>query len=160
MRLVLFEAAGQNGPSPGLLTERGVVDVSRAVEKSYTPQLTMQGIIDGFDRLRPALEKLAAEGEARPLDSVRLRAPLPRPGKILCCIGNYWEHAQREPRSLNMFLKNPEAVIGPEGDDRPAGTDRAVDLHARSGAGAGAWTVLVYPSFPCLRKRSTWRSKW
>ena len=39
--------------------------------------------------------------------------PLPRPGKILCCIANYWEHAQREPRPLNMFLKNPEAVVGP-----------------------------------------------
>jgi 2-keto-4-pentenoate hydratase/2-oxohepta-3-ene-1,7-dioic acid hydratase in catechol pathway len=42
-----------------------------------------------------------------------LRAPLPRPGKILCCIANYWEHAQREARPLNMFLKNPEAVVGP-----------------------------------------------
>src|SRR5262249_58453983 len=47
-----------------------------------------------------------------PLDIVRLRPPLPRPGKILCCIGNYWEHAQREARPLNMFLKNPDAVIG------------------------------------------------
>jgi 2-keto-4-pentenoate hydratase/2-oxohepta-3-ene-1,7-dioic acid hydratase in catechol pathway len=44
---------------------------------------------------------------------VRLLPPLPRPGKILCCIGNYWEHAQRESRPLNMFLKNPEAVVGP-----------------------------------------------
>src|ERR1051326_6772465 len=113
MRLVLFETAGQAGPVPGLMTERGVVDISGAVEKSYTPQLTMQGIIDGFDRLRPALEKLAAGGEAVPLDRVRLRPPLPRPGKILCCIANYCEHAQREARPLNMFLKNPEAVIGP-----------------------------------------------
>jgi 2-keto-4-pentenoate hydratase/2-oxohepta-3-ene-1,7-dioic acid hydratase in catechol pathway len=48
-----------------------------------------------------------------PLDILRLRPPLPRPGKILCCIGNYWEHEQREPRPLNMFLKNPDAVIGP-----------------------------------------------
>ncbi|HVB16702.1 MAG TPA: fumarylacetoacetate hydrolase family protein [Stellaceae bacterium] len=113
MKLVLFEGAGQTGPTPGLLTGRGVVDISGAVPKSYTPQLTMQGIIDGFDRLRPALENLAAAGEARPLDAVRLRAPLPRPGKILCCIANYWEHAQREARPLNMFLKNPEAVVGP-----------------------------------------------
>ena len=113
MRLVLFEAVGHGDPVPGLLTERGVVDISGAVAKGYTPQLTMQGIIDDFERLRPALEKLMAEGKARPLDSVRLRAPLPRPGKILCCIANYWEHAQREVRPLNMFLKNPEAVVGP-----------------------------------------------
>jgi 2-keto-4-pentenoate hydratase/2-oxohepta-3-ene-1,7-dioic acid hydratase in catechol pathway len=36
-----------------------------------------------------------------------------RPGKILACIGNYWEHQEREPRPPNMFLKNPDAVIGP-----------------------------------------------
>jgi 2-keto-4-pentenoate hydratase/2-oxohepta-3-ene-1,7-dioic acid hydratase in catechol pathway len=113
MRLVLFEGAGTTEATPGLLTERGVIDISGAVPRGYTPQLTMQGIIDGFDRLRPALEKLAADGEARPLERVRLRAPLPRPGKILCCIANYWEHAQREARPLNMFLKNPEAVVGP-----------------------------------------------
>jgi len=73
----------------------------------------MQALIDGFDRLRPALERQAAEGEALPFASVRLCPPLPRPGKILCCIANYWEHAQREARPLNMFLKNPEAVVGP-----------------------------------------------
>src|SRR5580658_3895130 len=72
----------------------------------------MQGIIDGFESLRPALQALTTAGEPLPTDSVQLLAPLPRPGKILCCIGNYWEHAQREPRALNMFMKNPEAVIG------------------------------------------------
>ncbi len=113
MKLVLFEASGQSEAAPGLLTERGVVSLAGAVERGHTPQLTMQNLIDGFERLRPSLEKLAAEGEAAPLSSVRLRAPLPRPGKILCCIANYWEHAQREARPLNMFLKNPEAVVGP-----------------------------------------------
>jgi 2-keto-4-pentenoate hydratase/2-oxohepta-3-ene-1,7-dioic acid hydratase in catechol pathway len=113
MKLVLFQTSGSSEPSPGLLTDRGVVDIGGLVERCYTPQLTMQGLIDSFDRLRPALERQAAEGEALPLGSVRLRAPLPRPGKILCCIANYWEHAQREARPLNMFLKNPEAVVGP-----------------------------------------------
>ena len=113
MKLVLFQTAPGAGIAPGLLTGRGVVDISAAVTKSYTPQLTMQGIIDGFERLRPALNKLAAEGPAVPLERVRLKPPLPRPGKILACIANYWEHAQREPRPLNMFMKNPDAVIGP-----------------------------------------------
>src|SRR5512144_1795186 len=98
---------------PGLLTERGVVDISPAVRKSYTPQLTMQGIIDDFENLRPALDKLAGNGAATSIEKVRLRPPLPRPGKILACIANYWEHTQREPRPLNMFMKNPDAVIGP-----------------------------------------------
>ena len=113
MKLVMFEASGQSEPVPGLLTDRGVVGLAGVIERGYIPQMTMQNLIDGFDRLRPTLEKLAAEGEALPLASVRLRPPLPRPGKILCCIANYWEHAQREARPLNMFLKNPEAVVGP-----------------------------------------------
>lgn len=113
MKLVLFETGGRNEPVPGLLTDRGVVDISETAERSHTPQLTMQRLIDSFDELRPALQRRAAEGEALPLASVRLRAPLPRPGKILACIANYWEHAQREPRPLNMFLKNSDAVVGP-----------------------------------------------
>src|SRR5438874_6498357 len=113
MKLVLFQTSRRDEPVPGLLTDRGVVDISGIVEKGHTPQLTMQALIDGFETLRSSLERQAAEGEAFSLSSVRLRAPLPRPGKILCCIANYWEHAQREARPLNMFLKNPEAVVGP-----------------------------------------------
>ena len=88
MKLVLFQTAPGAEILPGLLTERGVVDISAAVKKSYTPQLTMQGIIDEFEQLRPALEKLAGQGAALPLARVRLRPPLPRPGKILACIAN------------------------------------------------------------------------
>ena len=113
MKLVLFQTSERGEPTPGVLTDRGVVSIAGSVERSYTPQLTMQTLIDAFDRLRPALEREAAQGEALPLGSVRLRPPLPRPGKILCCIANYWEHAQREARPLNMFMKNPEAVVGP-----------------------------------------------
>jgi 2-keto-4-pentenoate hydratase/2-oxohepta-3-ene-1,7-dioic acid hydratase in catechol pathway len=113
VKLVLFTAPGGSDIRPGLLTGRGVVDISSVVTKSYTPQLTMQGIIDGFDTLKPSLQKLADTGDAVPLTSVQLKPPLPRPGKILACIANYWEHAQREARPLNMFMKNPDAVVGP-----------------------------------------------
>jgi 2-keto-4-pentenoate hydratase/2-oxohepta-3-ene-1,7-dioic acid hydratase in catechol pathway len=113
VRLVLFEAPGRD-VRPGLLTERGVVDAAGAVPAGHTPQATMQGIIDGFDTLRPALERLARDGVAVPVEQVRLRPPLPRPGKILACIANYWEHGALEARPLNMFLKNPDAVVGPD----------------------------------------------
>jgi 2-keto-4-pentenoate hydratase/2-oxohepta-3-ene-1,7-dioic acid hydratase in catechol pathway len=113
MKLVLFDDGAEAETRPGLLTERGIVDISQAVQAGHTPQLTMQGIIDRFDAIRPDLEDLAENAPAVSEDSVRLRPPLPRPGKILACIANYWEHAQREPRALNMFLKNPDAVVGP-----------------------------------------------
>jgi 2-keto-4-pentenoate hydratase/2-oxohepta-3-ene-1,7-dioic acid hydratase in catechol pathway len=115
MKLVLFQRDGKGDYSPGLLTERGVVDISPVVKLGYTPQLTMEGIIDHFEMLRPTLERHARQETALPLDAVRLGSPLPRPGKILACIANYWEHAQREARPLNMFLKNSDrhAVVGP-----------------------------------------------
>jgi 2-keto-4-pentenoate hydratase/2-oxohepta-3-ene-1,7-dioic acid hydratase in catechol pathway len=113
MKLVLFETAANGEPRPGVLTDRGVVDVYAAITPGFTPQHTMQGIIEAFDTLRPSLQELAAAGAALPLSQVRLRPPLPRPGKILACIANYWEHAQREARPLNMFMKNPDAVVGP-----------------------------------------------
>jgi 2-keto-4-pentenoate hydratase/2-oxohepta-3-ene-1,7-dioic acid hydratase in catechol pathway len=113
MRLVLFERPGEAVARPGLLTERGVVDITPATGLGYAPQLTMTSIIDRFEELKPGLERLEAHGAGLPVDQVRLRSPLPRPGKILACIGNYWEHAQRETRPVNMFMKNPDAVVGP-----------------------------------------------
>jgi len=113
VRLVLFEATPGCDPVPGLLTDGGVVNIASAVRSGHTPQGTMQNLIDDFESLRPTLTRLAQQGEARPLADVRLRAPLPRPGKILACIANYWEHGALEARPLNMFLKNSDAVIGP-----------------------------------------------
>ena len=82
MKLALFQTSSNGEILPGPLTDRAVIDISAAVQKGYSPQLTMQGIIDNFDQSRPALEKLAKDGAAVPLDKVRLRPPLPRPGKI------------------------------------------------------------------------------
>jgi hypothetical protein len=75
MKLVLFQTAEQHEPVPGLLTERGVVNIAGVIENLPTPQLTMQGVIEAFDRLRPALDRQAVQGEALSLSSVRLRAP-------------------------------------------------------------------------------------
>jgi len=91
LKLVLFQTTPSAEITPGVFTGRGIVDISAAVKKSYTPQLTMQGIIDEFERLQPALEKIAHEGAAAPIDTLRLCPPLPRPGKILAAspiIGN------------------------------------------------------------------------
>ena len=90
----------------------------------------MRALIDRFDDLRSEIERRLATEHPVALGDVRLLAPLPRPSTILGCIANYWEHAQREPRPLNMFLKNPVAVVGP--DDTvvlPERTDPSVFMH-------------------------------
>jgi 2-keto-4-pentenoate hydratase/2-oxohepta-3-ene-1,7-dioic acid hydratase in catechol pathway len=152
VKLVLFQDAQDGAVRPGILTERGIVDASARVAAAPSPQLAMQNLIDRFDALRPALESLAMTERAIPRDKVRLRAPLPRPGKILACIANYWEHAQREARPLNMFMKNPDAVIGP-GDtiQLPEFTEPSAFMHE-------AELALVIKGPAKLIKRDDWRS--
>lgn len=130
MRLVLFKGPSSEDARPGIIEERGVIDIGSVVPIDSAPQLTMQGLIDNFERLRPQIEKAANAADPVLLERVRLLPPLPRPGKILACIANYWEHAQREPRPLNMFLKNPDAVVGP-GDtiELPAFTEPWAFMH-------------------------------
>jgi 2-keto-4-pentenoate hydratase/2-oxohepta-3-ene-1,7-dioic acid hydratase in catechol pathway len=73
----------------------------------------MCGVIDHFESVKPALQDIEATAPPLPIAGVKLLPPLPKPGKIVNCIANYWEHAQREARPLNMFLKSSDAVIGP-----------------------------------------------
>jgi len=152
MKLCLFQAGTE--AHPGLITDRGVVDVAGAVRIGYTPQLTMEGIIDDFEQLRPSLERLAKEGQALPLESVRLRPPLPRPSKVLACIANYWEHGALQARDLNMFLKNSteDAVIGP-GDTivLPEFTEPWMYMHE-------AELALVMKGPAKMVKQDNWRS--
>jgi 2-keto-4-pentenoate hydratase/2-oxohepta-3-ene-1,7-dioic acid hydratase in catechol pathway len=57
------------------------------------------------------------KGMIHPLESVRLRAPIARPGKITCIGMNYADHAReggKEPPSAPIFfLKASNIVIGP-----------------------------------------------
>ncbi|MBV9170192.1 MAG: fumarylacetoacetate hydrolase family protein, partial [Chloroflexi bacterium] len=111
MKLVLFERDSR--VLPGALIDDSVVDLDALVPPARSAQRRMETLIDMFDQLRPALEHAVGDAERIALERVRLRAPLARPNKVMCCIANYWEHAQREARPLNMFLKNPDAAIGP-----------------------------------------------
>ncbi len=152
MKLVMFQIAGKPDVMPGLLTDRGVVSIAEAVPSGATPQSTMTGIIDNFDRLRPSLDRLARDGTAIPASDVRLRPPLARPGKILACIANYWEHGALEARPLNMFLKSSDAVIGP-GDTivLPEFTEPWIFMHE-------AELALVIKGPAKMVKRDNWRN--
>ncbi|MBI4328698.1 MAG: fumarylacetoacetate hydrolase family protein [Chloroflexi bacterium] len=105
-----------NDFQPCLLKEDGVVDISREVRSlaGGSPQLWMESIIRNFTALRPRLQRLAERGKVIPLSDVRLRAPLPRPGKILMGQANFMEGVPVEPpRPMGVFFKSPEAICGP-----------------------------------------------
>ncbi len=99
----------------GVLRGDDVIDVSAAVSDiPHTgPHDLISGLIARFDDYRGALEKLAEDGEGVPVASVRIRPPLPKPGKIDCMAVNYMEDSTlSEPAPINAFHKAPEAVIG------------------------------------------------
>ncbi len=111
MKLVLFDDF-----VPGVLKGDRVVDVSDAVSDipNISPQTLMAGLIERFDDYRSALESASASSDGVPADQVRLRAPLPEPGRIACMAGNYMESGTRALVSdREAFLKSPSAVIGP-----------------------------------------------
>ncbi|MFC8503358.1 fumarylacetoacetate hydrolase family protein [Pedococcus sp. NPDC057267] len=62
------------------------------------------------------------------LDDAVVLAPLPRPGKVVCCGLNYGEHIRETGRDLpthpTLFAKYADSLIGPTDDIRlPAGAD-------------------------------------
>ena len=105
MKLVIF-----NEGRPGVWTERGIVDVSQLV-LPFGGHDGMRAIIGRFDELEPRLSALAREGAALPVESVRLRAPVPR-ATVLAMGGNYRENGHREPSPMWGFLKSTDSIVG------------------------------------------------
>ena len=110
MKIVLY-----NDYKPGLLKGDQVVDISSVVTVGRTGQETIENIISDWDALKPRLEGQLNEGSSVPLSSVRLRAPVPKPGKIMCMAANYRENTSNPALPINGFLVSPEAVMDPQG---------------------------------------------
>ncbi len=100
----------------GVVQGDGIVDVSAVVHDiPHTgPGNLMSGLIEQFAAWRGKLDAAARAGKPVPLGSVHLRAPLPKPGNIVCMAVNYMEDGTRTaPAPLNAFHKAPSAIIGP-----------------------------------------------
>ena len=95
-----------------------VVDVSGTIDYRVEkgPQRVMEEVIGEFDTLRPRFESLVSESEGVPLSSVKLLAPVPRPGKCLAAFVNYLDSPDRKKENLTIdyFYKSPD-LVGPEG---------------------------------------------
>lgn len=102
----------------GVIKDGNVVDVSSAVQEipHVGPHDLITRLIEMWETYRGAISKLVDSSQGVPLGQVRLRPPLPRPGKMLCMAGNYMESGHlEEARPLNAFLKSPSSAIG-QGD--------------------------------------------
>jgi 2-keto-4-pentenoate hydratase/2-oxohepta-3-ene-1,7-dioic acid hydratase in catechol pathway len=108
MKLVLFDDYRL-----GVIQGNRVVDAMEvfAGAQFRRPQDMMEEVIINWGELKPKIESAIRGKDGVPLDRVRLRAPLPRPSKLICAAVNYLEFGQREPAVLDAFLKSPSAII-------------------------------------------------
>lgn len=101
---------------PCVVKPNGVVDVTGQVRalQGASPQILIENLITNWAAFRFRLQGLDQNGPVIPMEQVTLRAPVPRPGKVLCGQGNFMEGVRIEPpRPLQVFFKSPDAVIGP-----------------------------------------------
>lgn len=107
MKLCTYTAAGQ--------TRTGIV-VGDTVIDSGVPG-TMIDLIRDWDRLKPELEARAAAGGGVPLASVKLEAPVQRPGKIWAIGLNYADHIAESnmatPERQVWFTKAVTSINAP-----------------------------------------------
>ena len=101
----------------GIITEDGIVDISDALSgiSYHTPQELIRTVIEDFDNLRPVIAGAAENGDATALDGVSFKAPLPRPGQLVCLAGNYIEPDSPSRGEFNAFLKSPTGIIPTKG---------------------------------------------
>lgn len=111
MKLYTFEIDGQQ--RVGAEHEGRLVDLSSAV-----PRDMLALIRAGDGALEAARRTMGSGARSFAFEDVRLQAPLPRPGKILCSGINYRGHLEENPSATLpdepfFFAKMPSSVIGP-----------------------------------------------
>jgi len=128
MKLVTF--AKRNAISCGILTEKGIVDIPSLWSEADAPETLFEVLENGSDALSKLKNLSQSAASFIPLNSVKLLAPLQRPGKIIALAGNYSEHIKEAGLSLGLsdsprqttvprpFLKPSTCVLNP-GDEIP-----------------------------------------
>ena len=119
MKLVTFEEGGARRTGALVTGADGarVVDLTR-VDAAIPADMValLAGGAPMLDRARAAVANAPAAAQLDPA-AVKLKAPVPRPGKIICIGLNYHDHAaesnQPVPEFPTVFCKYANVVIGP-----------------------------------------------
>ena len=116
-RVVTFKAGSTLSNARQIVLRAGPLpqDMIRLVQRGETWLMALaemlSGVVDFFHGNQ------GPEGLFIPLEEARLRAPLPRPGKIVCVGRNYAEHARERgaelPAQPIYFLKSNNTICGP-----------------------------------------------
>lgn len=129
MKLATFGIAGQE--RIGIVVGDSMIDLRQA--EPALPQ-DMIGLISAWPQLRGELRQLEATRPHFKLAEVHLRAPVPRPQKVLAIGLNYADHVaesgQPTPKRQIWFSKLPSAVNGPYDPIQLPKVSSAVDYEA------------------------------
>ena len=119
-------SAGGRPVDCGILTENGLIDIVSAWDGTNPPRSVKEILERGPACLAQLARLEESPAAAIPLDSVKLLAPVPRPGKVLALAGNYAEHIKEAGLKLGLsdsprlttvprpFLMPATAVTGPD----------------------------------------------
>jgi len=114
----------------GILTDAGLIDIVSAWKDGNPPRSVKEILERGPECLAQLAELEKSGADLLPVDSVKLLAPISRPGKILALAGNYTEHIKEgggklgladSPRNTTVprpFIMPATAVANP-GDEIP-----------------------------------------
>jgi 2-keto-4-pentenoate hydratase/2-oxohepta-3-ene-1,7-dioic acid hydratase in catechol pathway len=110
MKLVTFQK-GDYGPRPGLVVDRGVVDLSA---EGFKDSIAFMAAAASVQADVAQLERIVS------MEDVRLMAPVPAPPRIFGIGVNYAEHAAESKTEVQkvptVFLVLSSAVVGPDED--------------------------------------------
>ena len=125
MKLITY--SHDNSISCGILTKNGIVDAPSAAKDNFKPPRSVKEMLQ---KGQSYLDQIAAIAETAEefisLDSVKLLAPIPRPGKLLALAGNYSKHIIEAGLKLGLsdspqnttvprpFLMPSTVVTGPD----------------------------------------------
>jgi 2-keto-4-pentenoate hydratase/2-oxohepta-3-ene-1,7-dioic acid hydratase in catechol pathway len=147
MRLVNYEGTDAS-IRLGALTDRGVVDLQDAARRMNVPveiYANTISLLSGGEFALKQAEQLvqgAPQEALLPIFNVVLRAPVPRPGKIIAVGLNYRDHsieagAKQLPANPIIFAKFTTSVCGPGDPIVIPPSDPEVDYEAELGVVIG-----------------------
>jgi acylpyruvate hydrolase len=118
MRLITFTTSDQIPRLGALWANEQLLDLNRADARLPTDMLDFLNMgQSAIELARKAVERPSSE-ERLSLADIKLLAPIPRPGKIICMGHNYIDHLGIDrtapPEFPNFFCKTANTVIGPD----------------------------------------------